>query len=215
MNSEAIFSSSEGDAWFRRNPLEFSAFHRSFSESLRPFVGEGDALLEIGCSDGRFLEVLRRICPSTCSFTGIEPSKEAVCSGRDTFPLLRLEQGLAGSFDLGQKFDLVIFGFCLYVMSSSEVIQSLANAERHLKEGGYLSIIDFDPNYPHCRAYSHDERITTRKLDYATTLGSYGGFHLLEKRSFPLGTSDIRDGNSRIALSIFIRVADRELPFLD
>src|SRR5579864_1030541 len=138
----ARFLQGEGDAWFRRN---HAALQRSGPspaiEAIQVVLGvrrgEINDILEIGCGDGRKIEALAAFFQA--KGVGIDPSTEAVAAGGGRLreagnAAVTLSVGTADElpFDAG-RFDLVHFGFSLYVVARERIFFSLAQADRVLR----------------------------------------------------------------------------------
>ena len=168
-----IFSASEGDQWFERNKAVIGVGERLDSDvpllllSRHPEVQPND-VLEIGCSNGWRLAELRKRYETRC--VGIDPSEEAIKQGQSAFSDLSLDCGLASNLPFEDaSFDLVIFSFVLHWIDRSSLIRSLTEADRVLRDDGYLLISDFYPDSPVRRSYHHlpKEDVFTYKQDYA------------------------------------------------
>ena len=125
------FVRGEANAWFARNKDKLracakdpdrdqvvAALHR---QSLRP-----TSVLEIGASNGWRLHAIAEAFGAKTA--GLEPSEEAVADGRKHYPGVELRLGTAESlpFDSDQ-FDLVIFGFCLYLSDPKDLFTIAAD----------------------------------------------------------------------------------------
>lgn len=193
INQNQIFAKGEGDAWYKRNQQHLSILENlsrsedvSFiCETLMPFKNTIGSVLEVGCSNGIKLEV---ICESLDAVgTGIEPSANAVKSGNErgkhTDITLLVGTGEKLPFE-SAKFDLVYFAFCLYLFDRNTLMQSLAEADRVLKPGGFLVITDFDPGTQYRRPYSHFEGVYSYKQDYAAFYEKTGLYYMAAKKSY-------------------------------
>lgn len=181
-----VFLSSEGDAWFTRNQgglqHETDARRRPV-QMLGRYLASGDAVLEIGCADGGNLASLAAACGIRGH--GIEPSAQAVASGREKFPGLNLSQGSADKLPFADgEFKLVWFGFCLYLLDRASLMRAMAEADRVLADGGFLAITDFDPPGPRKRRYHHREGVFSWKMDYSRILLGNPAYVLAEKASY-------------------------------
>lgn len=168
-----IFLNEEGDAWFQRNHEVVQ--NRSTDRDdpvvdainkLLPSVpnsGNGARLLEIGCGEGKRLAWLAQNLLIDCH--GVEPSALAVAAAKDagvkavrgTADVLRYERGM---------FDIVVFGFCLYLCDREDLFKIAQECDRVLKPEGWVVIQDFFAPTPIRRAYHHREGVFTYKMDY-------------------------------------------------
>lgn len=180
------FLHGEGDAWFQRNreALHADAPVRAIPiELLAAQLAAGDAVLEIGCADGGNLAALVQY--TGAQGYGIDPSEAAIASGRSRYPALHLQQGTADRLPFADRqFKLVWFGFCLYLVDRSRLMQAVAEADRVLAEGGFLAITDFDPPCPCRRPYHHRPGLFSWKMDYSRLFLANPAYTLVAKRSY-------------------------------
>ena len=215
MSQNQIFSSGEGDAWFKRNSLQLLTIEQaSYSgdvqylcDTLQPFRNSINRTLEIGCSNGIKLEA---ICHQLNSVgMGIEPSSAAVDSGnaRKKIADITLKVGTGDKLPCDSaSFDLVYFAFCLYLFDRETLMQSMAEANRVLRPGGFLVITDFDPGSQYRRLYSHHEGIFSYKQDYATFYTQSGLYYLAGKHCFSHGRTYFDESSDeRVATSILYK----------
>jgi ubiquinone/menaquinone biosynthesis C-methylase UbiE len=213
-----LFTTSEGDAWYRRNKAQLESRPRAHEidaviEVLNPFKGEINSVLEIGCGNGAKLEQLAEFFSAQAE--GIEPSALAVSEGnerlqRSTSPA-RLIVGTADKLPYADAhFDLVYLGFCLYLVDRRRLFASIAEADRVLRPGGFLSIFDFDPSVRHKRAYRHRSGIFSYKTQYDRLFTASGHYHLVSKSSFTPGVIKAfsKDSNERVALTVLYKETD-------
>jgi ubiquinone/menaquinone biosynthesis C-methylase UbiE len=171
MKQRDVFLASEGDAWFRRNRDALGARRLPDSDPLLMQIlampaadrAPGTRVLEIGCGDGTRIGWLK----SQLGFesAGVDPSAEAVASAAARGAEAR--QGTANQlpFDDG-SFDMVIFGFCLYLCDRDDLFAVAAEANRVLRNPGWLLIQDFYSPVPVRREYHHRPGIFSFKMDY-------------------------------------------------
>lgn len=100
-----------------------------------------------------------------CQCKGIEPSVEAVALARQNG--LEVYQGTAGSLPFPDKsFDIVIFGFCLYLCDRDDLFRIAQEADRVLMNPGWLIIHDFFSPTPLEKVYHHLPELFSFKMDY-------------------------------------------------
>jgi SAM-dependent methyltransferase len=198
------FAKGEADAYFERNRLASSNVETNeWDNVLAQHLGKDESVLEIGCSDGRRLAALASLCPDAEKFVGIDPSNVAVSQGRAAWPELDLRVGTADHIEIDIAFDLVIFGFCLYLCDRDDLPSIVSSADASLVDGGTLAIIDFDPAFPSKRTYAHRAGLWSYKMDYAGLFLAFPSYTLVEKHSGGTGGNHFhRDQGERISLSI-------------
>jgi ubiquinone/menaquinone biosynthesis C-methylase UbiE len=159
-----IFLTSEGDAFFERNHLAEE------KEKLDPVLNCIDELklkpkhvLEIGCSDGWRLHAIKERI--NCDVKGIDPS--AIAKDDGISKGLDIRQGTADDLPFeDNSFDLVIFGFCLYLCDRSDLFKICSEADRVLENNGMLLVFDFITSTPCRNDYHHKKGISSYKMDY-------------------------------------------------
>lgn len=193
MSQTDEFYMGEGDAWFGRNKdalekLNLQDEMEPLLSVLRPFMSKVTSILEIGSSDGRRLEYLCNQLDS--KGVGLDPSFNAVRNGnerlkRNLNDLITLQHGDARSLPYTKsEFDLVLFGFCLYLIDRDHLNEVVQEANRVLKKGGFLLIFDFDVLELQTVPYLHKSGINTYKDDYQRYFLELGNYHLVSKISF-------------------------------
>jgi ubiquinone/menaquinone biosynthesis C-methylase UbiE len=162
-----IFLASEGDAWFRRNEAALADCNWSQEPLARRALALTEPaeskVLEIGCGEGGrlgYLAAARR-----WQVFGVDPSEQAVAKANARG--VRASQGTAEQlpFEDG-SFDVVMFGFCLYLCDDRDLFKIAAEADRVLRERGWLLILDFETRAPLYKAYHHFAGVRSRKMDY-------------------------------------------------
>jgi ubiquinone/menaquinone biosynthesis C-methylase UbiE len=209
------FRAGEGDAWFERNRQVNDAKSTHFecdliTDELAAFHPDVNDILEIGCGDGLKTEKLSRFFGARAA--GIDPSQRAIDHGRQRLQAqgaqeISLQVGTADRLAWPDRsFDLVYFGFCLYLVGRGELLAAVAEANRVLRPGGFLVILDFDPSQPHMREYHHSPGLFSYKQDYPALFTATGQFRLFAKRSFShAGPHFVRDPNERVAMSFLYK----------
>jgi len=164
-----VFLSSEGDAWYRRNKSYFASLNES-NDSVVDFMLQQKisvkSVLEVGCADGRRLNIINKLNGADCN--GIDVSSEAIDDGTIKYPKIKLNVGSADNLAFADgSFDLIIFGFCLYLCDRDDLFKIAAEADRVLKNKGVIIIKDFHPPFPYKNNYSHCDNIYSYKMDYS------------------------------------------------
>ena len=160
MKQSEIMMESEGDRWFGRN-RENLGQRDPVSEAIDSCGLLPRMVLEIGSSNGWRLEKLR--ARYGCTVMGVEPSMNACQKARvptyqATADGLPMQSGL---------FDLVIYGFCLYLADPADWLKITAESDRVLKPGGHLIVHDFDARVPFARNYEHREGMLAYHVDFS------------------------------------------------
>ena len=218
IKQKQIFLESEGDSYFQRNQKKLvSSIDEYVIEKLTlglsPFKENIHFILEIGCSSGL---KLRKLCKYfDASGFGIDQSNNAIEVGnqenkKDAINNISLQVGTADTLPFeSQSIDLVFFGFCLYLLDRSDIFKAIAEADRILKPGGFIAILDFDPNGRSKNVYSHKSGIYSYKNTYAELFSASGHYYLVSKES--LSHSNIffsADNYERVALQILYKEHD-------
>ncbi len=181
MKQREVFLRSEGNAWLERNSPQGSARALPESDELLLAILQlppaqtavPTKLLEIGCSSGSRLAWLRQNRGFDCY--GLDPSAKAVEAARAQGVVA--QQGTADTlpFDTA-AFDIVVFGFCLYLCDREDLFQIASEADRVLRNPGWIVIHDFYSPTPSQRPYHHLSGISSFKMDYRTLFAWHPGY---------------------------------------
>lgn len=172
MKQAEEFLNGEGDNWYERN--KHAELNYTVINSILDLGAKPDRILEVGCGNARYLGELHRYYG--CEALGFDASEKAISEGRKNYPKLILEEDTAvGALEelvlykdqLGCKYDIVIFGFCLYIMDREDIFSIVYLTDQILMDGGYIVIHDFDPVTPTKVPYKHKEGLFTYKMNYA------------------------------------------------
>lgn len=162
LSQSMAFFDGEGDAWYQRN--KHAKLNPVVVQELTKLKCKPKTIVEMGCSSGRYLDVMERQYGGQC--IGYDPSKEAIKDGRVLHPGLDLRRGTVRAF-YGLPIDILVFGFCLYLVDRDDLFYLVRDADWCLPTGGHLIIHDFDPPQPQVIPYSHRPNVLTYKMDYA------------------------------------------------
>jgi len=185
MSQAEVFLAGEGDRYHERNrnaELNASVVNAILSIGFRP-----NAILEIGCGDGRYLHELYQYYGGRC--VGVDPSSDAIAEGKLKYPEIELICTDAKGITDRSSFDLIVFGFCLYLMDRQDLFYLVYQFDWHLKDGGYLAIHDFDPEYPQVSTYKHRKGIYSYKMDYPSLWLANPGYRKITKAKTGEGTA--------------------------
>jgi ubiquinone/menaquinone biosynthesis C-methylase UbiE len=201
------FLASEGNQWFARNRSALdtaSPARERIVDRLAAQMTPGHAarVLEIGCGPGQNLMSLASRHP--IEGHGIDPSSDAIAAGTACDPRLRLQVGTADTLPFPDgAFDVVWFGFCLYLVDRHLLQRVVAEADRVLANGGLLAILDFDPDAPCARPYHHRPGLMSYKMDYARLFLCNPVYVLVDKLSTSHTTGHWDpDPQERVALTL-------------
>jgi ubiquinone/menaquinone biosynthesis C-methylase UbiE len=175
MNQTQAFIDSEGDAWFERNERKLG-----LADPVTPVVERLDprpkTVLEIGCCNGWRLKKLRETLG--CEIAGIDPSKQAVMLANEP----AIQRGWASALHyLDGEFNLVIYGFCLYVIEPEDWFTVVSEGDRVLADGGHIIIHDFaDHGNPHAVPYEHAEGLLSYHFNFASMWLAHPWYRLVD-----------------------------------
>ena len=208
-----VFLDGEGDRWFERNQEKLHDTSDDFSlrtikRVVGPYSEKVNNILEIGCSNGAKLHDLSTHFSAT-GF-GIDPSKKAIKIGGKQYPNLKLSVGTAQDINFSdESFDLVYFGFCLYLLDRNAVLRAVAESDRVLRSGGFLAILDFEPSGRRRNPYHHRQGVTTFKNSYAEFFTAGGHYYLVAKDSFTNQSQHFSsDRDERVTINVLFKEID-------
>ncbi len=181
-NQDKVFLEKEADQWFLRNREALAQADRFDwpMQILENLEGNGaiTSFLELGCSNGWRLARLRKRFGEDKIYAGVDPSPEAIKRGQELYQGVEFHRGLLADVPLQRKYGLVIVHYVLHWVGRDSLMQSLAEIDRLVEDGGYLLVGDFLPDHPRRVPYHHlpGQGVFTYKQDYArifTALGCY------------------------------------------
>jgi ubiquinone/menaquinone biosynthesis C-methylase UbiE len=182
-SQKSEFLRGEGDAWFERNRGAFDPRRDPVIAGLSELGRSPRRVLEIGCADGVRLSLLRETFKSECC--GIDPSIDAIRSAKSRDKDLDVSVGTADKLAFADSyFDLVIFGFCLYLCDVSDHFAIAREADRVLADGGVLVIYDFSSPITFKNKYSHKPGISSYKMDWAKMFTWHPSYRLIVRRYY-------------------------------
>ena len=166
MKQKYLFLESEGDRWFERNRdgMVKASDADVVTTAITGLNLNPKRVLEVGCSNGWRLALLRDLLG--CEIMGVEPSREAaIDAAARRVPVV---QATASSLAVSVPFDLVIYGFCLYLTDPADWLRIAAEGDGVLAPGGHMIVHDF---YGHsnaiARRYEHRDGVLSYHFDFA------------------------------------------------
>lgn len=208
-SQKSIFLEYEGDGWFNRN--REALIKQEISKPLlfyRNYLQAGFRILEIGCADGYNLNHLQSMVECECY--GVDPSKQAIEEGRKQYPSINLLVGTADNLEFADCFfDFILFGFCLYLTDRNLLTKIVAEADRVLKNKGYIGITDFDSKFPKQRTYKHFNGVLSYKMDYASLFLAFPHFSMADKYCFSHAEDHfVKDVKERVCSCVLYKDMD-------
>lgn len=171
-------------------------------------------ILEIGCSNGWRLNLFKKTYKSDC--WGIDPSADAIEQGKNNYKEVNLEKGTADKLPYEkQMFDMVIFGFCLYLCDRTDLFKIAYEADRVLMDLGHIVIYDFHPPFQYKNNYSHYSGLYSYKMNYSDLFLWNPAYTLTYQKMFfhpPLKTGTFDDLVSVMILEKNVESAFPENP---
>ena len=214
VSQSAKFLNGEGDAWYSRNLENSNTSQESIDvtficSTLNSHKLQIRNILEIGCSSGLKVKTLSE--KFNAFGYGIDPSNAAITSAgkyqEASDGKLEFVTGVATDLPYeDNKFDLVFFGFCLYLVPPNEIFKAITEADRVLKNGGFLAILDFDYGRLKINPYKHADGIYSYKNNYPALFTATGYFHQVSKWSFSqISSTFTEDRDERISIEILYK----------
>jgi len=164
-----LFLNSEADQMFLRNKEKLFQINYQKDEIfliLNKKINKNKRfnILEVGCAGGDRLLFLKEKFPK-CKFYGIDPSKKAI--KKNIKSNINLKVGSADKLPYANnKFDIIIFGFCLYLCDNDDLFKIGSEAYRVIKKKSLVIIKDFIQDNVKYNKYSHLKNILSRKMNY-------------------------------------------------
>jgi ubiquinone/menaquinone biosynthesis C-methylase UbiE len=201
------FLADEGNQWFSRNRGALEADSPARQRIVQRLADQIDPtrrqrVLEIGCGPAQNLSTLAG--HRTLDAAGIDPSSDAIAQGLARHPDYDLRVGTADQLPwTDAAFDVVWFGFCLYLVDRPLLQRVVAEADRVLADGGLLAILDFDPDQPCRRPYHHRPGLMSYKMDHARLFLANPAYVLIDKLATSHTTGHWEpDPQERVALTL-------------
>jgi ubiquinone/menaquinone biosynthesis C-methylase UbiE len=197
-----LFSQKEGDKWFKRNHPKKKTNYQEIDQLL-PFLKPDDFILEIGCSSGFNLHYIQQKVPT--NLYGIDPSSKAITEGLETYKDIDLREGTSDLLPYWNGFfDVVILGFCFYVIDRELLFKTVSEIDRVLKDGGLLMMTDFQSK-PVQKRYRDSKELKTFKNDYSQFFTGGNHYSLIHRKFYSHKGVFEKDEDQRVSTSLLIK----------
>lgn len=163
-NNKEYFLKKGGDDYFYRNKDKIINFKnelltKTILENLNNKIVN---VLEVGCGNASRLFYLSKIYKKI-NFFGVDPSSAALKNKK-----IFLKKATADKLPYKKNFfDIIIYGFCLYLTDNQDLIKIIFEADRVLKKNGIIIILDFYSKKIKYNKFSHKKGHFIRKMDYS------------------------------------------------
>jgi len=170
MKQKNYFLSGEGDKWIKRNSKEISNRNYNNDLVLSELIKIKDCffkkkkikILEIGCGNSARLQ---KINSNEVACFGLDPSIIAINQSKKKG--IAAQIGTADSLPFKNNFfDVVIFGFCLYVCDSSDYKKIKNECLRVLKNNSFIILEDFYSKKKITKKLRHNKKIIVTKMEF-------------------------------------------------
>jgi len=130
------------------NTLSFGRYDGFIRKAIQDMgIQEEDEILDMGCGTGKNAAIMAHFLGKTGSVTGVDLSpvmekqfrEKHQADSRIDFSRQRIDI----PFDLGKRFDKILLSFVIHGFPQEVREKILQNAQKHLKPGGQLFILDY------------------------------------------------------------------------
>jgi len=210
MTQKEIFLEKEWDMRFDRNQEKVRSkdddiIINYFKENIENPLN----ILEIGCSDWRRLNKLYETYKCKCY--GIDPSTQAIKSGKKNYKILDLTIWTADKLPYeNNSFDNIIIGFCLYLCDRKDLFKIAYEVDRVLKNGWNLFILDFYSDFWFKNKYIHREWLYSYKMNYAKLFDRNPSYNTAYMKIFSHANNKyIEHPNEKVCLRVMKKSEER------
>ena len=200
MKQSEVFLNGEGENWFARNQYDLTEKGDPVIEAIESAKIKPDRLLEVGCSNGWRVKAMARRWK--CKAYGIDPMFKTA--------LWNCRRGTADNLSMFEydMFDLLIYGWCLYLCDREDLFKIVTEGDRVLSDGGFLVVYDFHTARPHKRKYKHHTGVFSYKMDHASLWLANPTYSLITR-------SLIDSGDNQTSVTILRKNTDKGWPLHD
>lgn len=189
-NQTEMFLRSVGDHYYARNREDFGKREKDpVITMLKATKIKPTSVLEVGCANGWRLKELKEIYG--CHVRGIDPSAKAIADGQKDLGS-DLQVGVAHRIPFADgSFDLVIFGYFMFLCEPDSWFQIIGEANRVLANSGHLAHYDYISARPLVWCYAPAEATSEEKdclawiYDHSKIWLSHPGYSLIAEGTGP------------------------------
>jgi len=201
---EKIFLKKEADNFYKRNKKKFSKKDNLY----KIIINQGSKIknvkklniLEVGCADGARLAMVKE--KLNCNCYGIEPSSIAIKNKIDKNIIIK--KGIASKLNFNDKFfDIIIYGFCLYLVDISKLSDVFKEADRVSKDKSIIIVKDFYSKKSKVNNYKRFKNIKVHKYDFSKIFTWHPNYTLINKIIYPY--EDKKFKNDKLSIATLIK----------
>jgi ubiquinone/menaquinone biosynthesis C-methylase UbiE len=198
-NIKKFFLESEADNYYKRNKGKAPPNDALFNEIIRNVKRYKERkkikILEIGCSDGERLSLIKQ--KYKCNCYGLEPSVLAIKNRIDKS--IKIKMGTADKIDYPKNyFDIIVYGFCLYLVDIKDLVNVFIEADRITKKNGLIIVKDFYSKTSILNQYKHFKKFKVHKYDFSKIFTWNPNYKLIHKIVYPY--EDYRFKKDRLSI---------------
>jgi ubiquinone/menaquinone biosynthesis C-methylase UbiE len=196
-----IFRDGEAEEWLARN---YNQLHNKEDDPVIDAIINAKikptTALEVGCSNGWRVKLMKR--KLACDAYGIDPmfkTKLWNCSYGTADDLSRFAS---------ERFDLLVYGWCLYLCDREDLFKIVCEGDRVLQDGGFLIVYDFHVARPYKKKYKHKTGVFSFKMDHAQLWLANPNYRLVSRQLF-------ENGDNRTSITIIRKSISEGWPLYD
>jgi ubiquinone/menaquinone biosynthesis C-methylase UbiE len=195
-NNKNFFLKKEADKYYERNKshivdYQIEPLSKIIITYIKKIKTRNIKVLEIGCGDANRLLYLKQRF-SRVVFYGIDPSTEAIKNKKKSSIILK--KATADKIPFKKNFfDIIIYGFCLYLVDDRDLFKIICEAERVSKPDSSIIIYDFYSKNVKYKKYKHNKKIFIRKMDYSKIFSWCPYYKIKIFKKFKYNYNEIND----------------------
>lgn len=169
IDNKRYFLTEGGDKYHNRNKKKINykqeLLCKKIESSIKKIKNKNIKILEVGCGNAERLVYLKKKFP-LINFFGIDPSSDAI-KGKKKLNI-NLFKATADKLPFKKSFfDIIIYGFCLYLVDDEDLLKTVLEADRVTKKKSLIIIYDFYNKNLIYKKYKHKNGVFIRKMDYS------------------------------------------------